>query len=219
MKTTTKSKVIIVDDHPVIRRGLVTLIESQPDMVVCGETGSEHTALQMAGATKPDVALVDISLGRANGLDLVNQLTKLRPPVPSLVLSMHDEQRYAVRALRAGARGYIMKCSAEHNIPVAIRSVLSGDIYLSETIKQQCLTQLVGDKANDVRDTTEMLSNREIDVLRRLGEGFSTKEIAAKMGVSPKTVETHRLHIKQKLGLTTHTQLVQYATRWIGDGI
>jgi DNA-binding NarL/FixJ family response regulator len=215
----TKARIAIVDDHPIMLKGMIALIDDEPDMEVCGCARSESEAIDAIAKTKPDLVIMDVSLGRANGLDLVKRLKALHPKLLVLVLSMHDEQRYALRALRAGARGYVMKSAVDHQIGTAIRCVLAGDVFLSPTIKQKYLDQFLSEQLTGVTDKADSLTNRELDILRHIGEGLTTAQIAAEIGISAKTVETHRLHIKQKLGLAHHIQLVHYAVRWRGEGV
>lgn len=213
-------KVYVVDDHPIIRDGLAQLIGREQDMQPCGGTDNATTALDEIQHIRPDVAVVDISLeGSINGLQLIKQLRELRNPPVVLVLSMHDESLYAERALRAGARGYITKHEATKKVVTAIRSVLAGDVYLSTSSASRIMDKLVGYSGEREESPVERLSDRELEVLKLIGQGFRTGQIADSLSLSVKTIETYRENIKQKLSLRDATELVRFAIEWVHSDI
>src|SRR5690349_18032210 len=213
----SQRRVLIVDDHPIVRQGLRRMIETEPDMVVCGEVQTEREARAAIRALSPDVVIVDISLAQGDGLELVRDVHAQQPQLPMLVLSMHDEAIYGQRLLAAGASGYIMKHAASEQLLVALRRVLSGDIYISESLAS-ILDQAGLAKQDSVADDPiERLSNRELQVLSLIGRGLSSREAADGLGLSVKTVETHRQSLKRKLNLATNAQLLQYAINWYGN--
>jgi DNA-binding NarL/FixJ family response regulator len=217
--TTTKrvvraARVIIVDDHPVVRLGIRQMLASEPSLSVCGEADSVEAALEVCAASNADLAIVDLSLGKVSGLELIKELHARHPDVAILVLSMHDESLFAQRALRAGARGYLQKHEAIEGLVDAIHHVLSGKVYVSDTVAQQVLASLRGTSTAPT-DQLSTLTDREIQVLERVGRGSSTAEIARDLGVSVKTIETYRSNIKAKLNLKSALDLVRYATSWI----
>jgi DNA-binding NarL/FixJ family response regulator len=217
--TTTKrvvraARVIIVDDHPVVRLGIRQMLASEPSLSVCGEADSVEAALEVCAASNADLAIVDLSLGKVSGLELIKELHARHPDVAILVLSMHDESLFAQRALRAGARGYLQKHEAIEGLVDAIHHVLSGKVYVSDTVAQQVLASLRGTSPAPT-DQLSTLTDREIQVLERVGRGSSTAEIARDLGVSVKTIETYRSNIKAKLNLKSALDLVRYATSWI----
>lgn len=211
-------KVLIVDDHPIVRQGLRLMIDLEPDLVVCGEAQSEREARTAIRELLPDVVVVDISLAQGDGLELVRDAHAQHPELPMLVLSMHDELIYAERMLAAGASGYIMKHAASDQLLVALRKVLAGGIYLSEELeKSHARLRNGGDgegAASGASDPIERLSNRELQVLSLIGRGMSSREAAEGLGLSVKTVESHRQGLKRKLNLATNAQLLQYAINW-----
>lgn len=206
-------RVLIVDDHPIVRQGLRRMIEPEPDLVVCGEVQTEREARAAIRALVPDVVIVDISLAQGDGLELVRDVHAQYPDLPMLVLSMHDELIYAERMLAAGASGYIMKQAASDQLLLALRQVLAGGRYLSEALAAS-LGQGRGEGAGGMVDPIDRLSNRELQVLSLIGRGLSSREAADGLGLSVKTVETHRQSLKRKLNLATNAQLVQYAINW-----
>lgn len=206
-------RVLIVDDHPIVRQGLRRMIEPEPDLVVCGEVQTEREARTAIRALSPDVVIVDISLGQGDGLELVRDVHAQQPELPMLVLSMHDELIYAERLLAAGASGYIMKQAALDQLLVALRTVLDGGTYLSESLASN-LGRGGGLSAGIGADPIDRLSNRELQVLSLIGRGMSSREAAEALGLSVKTVETHRQSLKRKLNLATNAQLLQYAINW-----
>ena len=208
-------KVLIVDDHPMTRQGLITLIGSEPDLIVCGEAETAHQALEAVQQLHQDLVLADISLPGRNGLELVKDLRSLHPELPVLVISMHDEMLYAERVLRAGGRGYIMKQEGGRRIMEAIRQILSGRVFVSERMSAQILDNLSGRSPQGQHSPVEKLTDREFEVFELIGHGLATREIALQLHLSAKTVEVHRLHIKQKLKLKTATELIRYAVRWV----
>jgi DNA-binding NarL/FixJ family response regulator len=214
-----RTRVLLVDDHPVMRQGMAAMINEEPDLVVCGEADGVRTALVAAAQTNPDVALVDLSVADGDGLELIRDLKNRFPDLRSLVLSMFDETVYAERALRAGARGYVMKAEAATTVMAAIRTVLKGDTYLSPRMAAK-VTPARGRERSErapPRGSSskppglERLSDRELQVLRCVGRGMSTREVAEELFISVKTVETHREHLKQKLNLVSSGELLRYA--------
>ena len=209
-----KKRLLVMDDHPMMREGLAQLINNEPDLMVCGEVGTGREGLDLIGTLKPDLLLADISLPDKNGLEVIKDAQALHPDVAVLVISMHDESLYAERVLRAGARGYIMKQEGGKKLMGAIRHVLSGKIYLSEKMSATILESL-GRGSKSGRGSMENLTDREFEVLQLLGAGKGTRDIAEQIHLSPKTVEAHRANIKRKLALKTGAELVRYAVRWV----
>jgi DNA-binding NarL/FixJ family response regulator len=209
-------RVLIVDDHPVVREGLAMRLATQPDFEVCGEAEDVPGALALLTSTRPDLAIIDISLKNGNGLELIRRIKDRNDPVRILVWSMYPENLYAERALRAGAHGYLNKGQATHHVLEAIHAVLQGKVYVSGDLADQLLHRALGKKL-DERSPMESLSDRELEAFQLIGEGMTTESIAEKMHVSPKTVETFRARIKEKLGLTNITELVQRAAQWAVD--
>jgi DNA-binding NarL/FixJ family response regulator len=212
---TNRMRVLIVDDHPMTRAGLVHLITHQSDLVVCAEAENAADALDAVEASEPDLVLADITLPGKSGLELIKDIKAIRPGLPILVLSMHDESLYAERVLRAGARGYITKHEGGEKLTQAIRHVLSGRIYVSEKMSAQILETFSGGQAASVRSSIAQLSDREFEVFELLGEGLSAREIAGRLHLSTKTVDVHRANIKAKLSIKTTSELISYAARWI----
>lgn len=211
----SKRKVLIVDDHPILRKGLTLLINQEPDLIVCAEAEHAQMALDVIDNVAPDMAIVDISLPGIDGIELIKMLRLRHKDLPVLVVSMHDEALYAERSLRAGARGYIMKQEALEKVLVAIRKVLDGEIFVSERVTTKMLEKFVSTEG--IRETTspiDLLSNRELTVFRLIGQGHKTRQIAEKLHLSIKTVESYRAHIKDKLKLTDGTDLLKYAIQW-----
>ncbi|HKT74455.1 MAG TPA: response regulator transcription factor [Steroidobacteraceae bacterium] len=208
----TQRRVLIVDDHPIVRQGLRRMIELEPDLVVCGEVQTEREARTAIRTMAPDVVIVDISLAQGDGLELVRDVHAQQPELPMLVLSMHDELIYAERLLAAGASGYIMKQAASDQLLIALRQVLAGETYISQTLATNLgSSDAVGGTGTDPIDR---LSNRELQVLSLIGRGQSSRQAAEALGLSVKTVETHRQSLKRKLNLATNAQLLQYAINW-----
>jgi DNA-binding NarL/FixJ family response regulator len=208
---TRKKTVFIVDDHPLLRQGLGLLVNREPDLVVCGEAEEAQTAMREIAAKNPDILIADISLNGPDGLELLKNLRMLYPNLPVLILSMHDESIYAERALRARANGYIMKQEATEKVLVAVRRILGGDIYLSDRMANKLLHQYVSGASVDMHSRLSALSDRELEVFRLIGEGRGTRQIAEKLHLSIKTVETYQAHIKDKLSLHSGRELVQHA--------
>ena len=207
-------KVLIVDDHPIVREGLDRLLSRQEDLVVCGQAEDASQALSLLETARPDLAIVDISLASGNGLDLVRQMRAKNTEIRILVSSMHDETLYAERALRAGARGYINKQQATEKIVEALRRILDGRIYLSDRMTDRLLSR-VADTSEQKKISVDRLSNRELQVLERIGNGLGTAEIATRMNLSVKTVETYRQRIRQKLSLKNGAALASFASQWV----
>jgi DNA-binding NarL/FixJ family response regulator len=208
-------RVLIVDDHPMTRAGLVHVINHEPDLVVCAEAENGFDALDAVNACEPDLVLADITLPGKSGLELVKDIKAIRPGLPILVISMHDESLYAERVLRAGARGYITKHEGGKKLMQAIRHVLSGKIYVSEKMSAHILETFSVGRAASVRSLIARLSDREFEVFELLGEGLSAREIAERLHLSTKTVDAHRAKIKAKLVIKTTSELISYAARWI----
>jgi DNA-binding NarL/FixJ family response regulator len=204
-----------VDDHPVVLQGLVQILSQEPGLLVCGQALNADGALQAIAELNPDLAIIDISLHGTSGLDLIKTLKDRHPQLPVLVLSMHDESFYAERSLRAGAKGYIMKEEATDKLLIAMHRVLEGEIYLSETMSSKLLSQLVHRPRRREGSAIDLLGDRELEVFQLLGHGYTTREIAEKLHLSAKTVESHREHIKEKLKLKSAVQLIQYAFHWV----
>ena len=211
---TARSTVFIVDDHPILREGLALLINREPDLTVCGDAEEANSALRLIEAMRPDVAVVDISLNGPDGLDLLKTIRTRDPNLPVLILSMLDELLYAERALRAGASGYIMKQEATEMVLVAIRRILDGQIYLSDRMADKMLHRLVGDAPPREQSPIADLTDRELEVFRLIGGGHGTRQIAAELHISVKTVESYQAHIKEKLMLKNSRELVQRAIQW-----
>lgn len=206
-----KKTVFVVDDHPLLRQGLALMINREQDIMVCGEAEEAQAAMKAIAVKKPDILIVDISLDGPDGLDLLKDLRMLYPDLPVLILSMHDESIYAERALRARANGYIMKQEATEKVLIAVRRILSGDIYLSDRMTNKLLHQYISGSAADMSSRLSTLSDRELEVFRLIGEARSTRQIAEKLHLSIKTVETYQAHIKDKLSLRSGRELVQQA--------
>ncbi|MBI5055730.1 MAG: response regulator transcription factor [Nitrospirae bacterium] len=208
-----KHKVFIVDDHCVLREGLSRLINSEEDLLVCGEANNVSDALDLIAASKTDIAIVDITLGDGSGIRLIEKLMHSRPDLPVLVLSMHDESAYAERCLKAGARGYIMKQEPSKTLIAAIRKVLNGEIYVSDKLNVQLLHKLVKNNFEDLDSPTKLLSNRELEVYQLIGQGLKKHEIAERLTLSVKTVETYVEHIKIKLQLKGTHDVLMHAVK------
>jgi DNA-binding NarL/FixJ family response regulator len=213
--TPHKHPILLVDDHPVTRQGVAVLINQQPDLTVCGEADSAPAAIELIQQCEPDMAIVDLTLKTTGGIELIKHARTLRPEMPVLVMSMHDESLYAERALRAGASGYIMKQEASDRILTAIRQVLSGELYLSEKMKLKMLHRLVKSRKEEVVFSIDSLSDREMEVFQLIGNGYSTRQIAAKLNLSVKTIDSYREHLKMKLRLGNGTELVRHAIQWV----
>jgi len=209
-----KHKIFLVDDHPLVREWLANLIHQQPDLLVCGEAETAPDALQSIGTEKPAVAIVDISLKNSSGIELIKQLGEIHPQVLVLVLSMHEEAHYAERALRAGARGYIMKRETSTKVIEAIRRVLAGKTYVSEAVAENMTTRLVKGRGAVSGSAVELLSDRELEVFEMLGQGLGTRQIAETLRVSIKTIQAYCARVKDKLHVSNATELLREAIRW-----
>jgi DNA-binding NarL/FixJ family response regulator len=212
--------VIIVDDHPMIRRGIADLINREPDMEVIGEAGTMQEAMALTAKSMPGLIIVDVSLDGNNGVELMKNLSARWEGLPILAYSMHDEAIYAERALRAGAKGYVMKQSEPEALLEAIRQILKGKIYLSGPMSDRLLGRLVraGSTTEVTASPIDKLSDRELEVLEMLGKGMGTSQIADKLCLSVKTIETYREHLKQKLNLASGQELLRYAIEWSLNG-
>lgn len=208
-------RILIVDDHPMMRTGLAQLIDNEGDLKVCAEADNAGQAIDIVSREKFDLALLDISLPGKNGLELLKDFRSLRPEMPVLVVSMHDEMIYAERVLRAGGRGYIMKQEGGEKFLAAIRQVLAGQIYVSRTMSSRILEVFSGRQAEASGSPVQKLSDREFEVFQLIGQGVGTRAIADQLHLSVKTVEVHRANIKEKLGVKTATDLVRFAVRWV----
>lgn len=210
----SKSKVFIVDDHPLVREWLSTLIDQTPDLVVCDGAVDSESALKGIAKCKPDLAIIDLSLGGDSGIDLIQSIAEQFPNVPMVVLSMHDERVYAERSIRAGARGYIMKRESTKKVVEAIRQVLQGNIYLSKELTELFAQKFVSGGAGGESSPISQLSDRELEVFRFIGQGYETREIADTLKVNIKTVQTYCTRIKDKLKLSSGAELLREAIRW-----
>ena len=204
----------IVDDHTMFREGLRQLIECEPGLVVCGDAPNAVEALEAIRKTKPDVVIVDISLGASSGLDLIKEIKSEFGDLPVLVVSMHDEILYAERALRAGAMGYVMKHEPAKTVKAAVQKVLGGDMYLSDKMSSRVIHKLMRGQADGPRSPIESLSARELEVFRLLGQGKAVRQIAEQLSVTVPTVNSFRNRIKEKLGLKTSTEAMLHAIQW-----
>jgi len=211
---TTKTRVLVVDDHPIVRQGLALLINREADLVVCGEAEEMHTAMQQILTTHPDIVVVDISLSGPDGLELLKSIRTRHPHLPVLILSMHDESIYAERALRAGANGYIMKQEATEKVLEALRRIVNREIYVSDRVANKMLQQYIGGNTVAQRSPVADLTDRELEVFRLIGGGHSTRQIAEELRLSVKTVESYQAHIKEKLSLRSARELMQHAIQW-----
>jgi len=209
---------MLVDDHPIVRQGLANLIEDEADLTVCAQVESADEALTAIPEARPDVIVIDVALGERSGLELVKDVRARWPDMPMLVLSMHDELLFAERALRAGAKGYVMKQEATEKVMEGIRKVLDGELYVSERMAARLMTQAVSDRggapSGEKLNPLSRLSDRELEVFTMIGHGLGTREIAQRLILSIKTVEAHREHIKEKLNLKNGTELMRYAVQY-----
>ena len=210
------AKILIVDDHPIVREGLAMQIATEPDLVLCGEAEDLADALDVLESTRPDVAVIDISLKNSSGIDLIRRIKDLYDGIHILVWSMYPENLYAERALRAGAQGYLNKAQPTSQVLEAIRSVLAGKVFISGDLTDELLHSVIGDRAME-RSPMDRLSNRELEAFELFGQGLTTESIATQMHVSPKTVETYRARIKDKLCVKSIPELIQRAVQWVLD--
>jgi len=209
-----KHGIMVVDDHPLFRKGVVQMLSQEPDLEIRAEAENSPAALELMRRTPVDLAIVDIGLhGSTNGIELTKSIKAEHPNLPVLVLSMHDETLYADRALRAGASGYLMKREALNSVIEAVRTVLSGEIYVSPVMAKQLIARHVGGRGD--RAAVDNLTDRELEVLQLIGEGTDVREIAQKLRLSPKTVEAHRAHIKEKLNLGNAREVARFAVQWV----
>lgn len=213
----TPRRVFVVDDHPLIREGLAAQLANQPNMVLCGEAEDVAEAIARTAEAEPDLVIVDISLKNGNGIDLVKRLKAKDPSLVILVWSMHPENLYAERALRAGARGYVSKSKSANEIMEAVQTVLDGKTYLSPEMSEKLLGRVIGGQKAIEASSLETLTDRELETFGLLGQGLTTQQIASKMHVSRKTVETYRARIKEKLGLANAVELIQHSVQWVLD--
>jgi DNA-binding NarL/FixJ family response regulator len=209
-----KFRVLLVDDHPIVRQGLGLLINREQDLAVCGEADGAHSAFQAIGTLNPDIVVLDISLSGPDGLDVLKEIRIKSGSLPVLLLSMHDETIYAERAMRAGANGYIMKQEATEKVLVAIRRILQGEVYLSERLTSTMIHQYVHGAGAGKSSPLLSLTDRELEIFRLIGEGHSTRQIADELHLSVKTIESHQAHIKEKLALKNARELVMHAIEW-----
>jgi len=218
--STPKNRILIVDDHPLFRHGIADLINAEPDLEVCGEADNSPSALEGIRNLAPDLVTVDISLRGANGIELLKSIKAEHPKLPLLVLSMHDESLYALRSLRAGARGYIMKQEALDRVMSAIRQVLRGELYVSPSMSGRMIEEFVqGNNANGGCSIADKLTDRELEILQLIGQGHGVQQIAHELNLSAKTVETHRAHIKEKLNFQTARELARFAVQWVDQQV
>jgi DNA-binding NarL/FixJ family response regulator len=211
----SRRRILLVDDHPMMRSGLAQMINLQPDLIICGEAGDAREAMLCIPSLKPDLAVVDISMEGKSGLELIKDVQAMHSGPPVLVMSMHDESLYAERALRAGASGYVMKKAGGEVVLQAIRHVLSGKTYVSEPMSAQIVNRFAGAREGKHCSPIQMLTDREFEVFKLIGEGCTTREVGARLNISPKTVDVYRQHLKEKLDLPNATSLVQHAVRWV----
>ncbi len=212
-----RARILLVDDHPVVRERLAEVIDREPDLTVCGEAEDRHDAIAAITARKPDLAIIDLTLKNSDGLELIKDIRTRWPQVRMLVLSMHDESIYAERVIRAGAQGYITKQEATRRILHAIRRVLAGGIYLNEAVASHIIGRLGGRAGTVAASPAELLADRELQVFSLTGRGHNTNEIAARLHIAVKTVETYRARIKDKLKLKDSTEMLQWAIAWTHD--
>jgi DNA-binding NarL/FixJ family response regulator len=209
-----KCRVLLVDDHPIVRQGLALLIDREADLSVCGEAEGAHSAFHAIETLRPDIVVLDISLSGPDGLDVLKEIRMKSGSLPVLILSMHDETIYAERAMRAGANGYIMKQEATEKVLVAIRRILQGEVYLSDRLTSTMLQQFVRGSSPVKSSPLLALTDRELEVFRLIGEGHGTRQIADELHLSVKTIESYQAHIKEKLALRNARELVQHAIEW-----
>ncbi|MDB6120146.1 MAG: two component transcriptional regulator, LuxR family [Verrucomicrobiaceae bacterium] len=210
-------RVLIVDDHPVFRRGIAALIEEQQDLSACGEAENAISALEAMRQLSPDVILMDINMPGTNGIELIKMALAEHPKLVILVLSMHSESLYALRALRAGAKGYVMKAEALESVVTALRKVLNGGIYVSPRFTERLIFKAIQSEADGTGSPVDKLSDRELEVLQLMGRGFGTRDSATALNLSIKTIETHRAHIKEKLGFKDPGEMTRFAIDWLAQ--
>jgi DNA-binding NarL/FixJ family response regulator len=208
-------RLLIVDDHPIFRHGVSQLLGNVDGITICGEADNARMALDAMRRLHPDVALVDISMPGTNGIELIKLMLAEQPKLLILVVSMHDESLYALRSLRAGAKGYVMKQQALENILDAVRKVIAGGVYVSPQFSERLIFKAIQSSDSDLGSPVDKLSDREVEVLQLLGRGNSTRDMAEKLHLSVKTIETHRTHIKEKLGFKSADEMVKFALEWV----
>ncbi|MEI6533822.1 MAG: response regulator transcription factor [Verrucomicrobiaceae bacterium] len=211
----TKKRLLLIDDHPIMRHGLAQLINAEADLEVCGDAGNAAEGLRAVEKCHPDLVIVDLTLPDKHGLEFIKDMQAMHPGTLMLVLSMHDESLYAERALRGGARGYLMKETAADNLIKAVHRVLDGGIYLSDRMAGAMLEMVAGQRKQTEASPLDRLTDRELEVLQLIGQGKGTRQIAEQLHVSVRTIDAHRAHIKDKLQLPDGNALVRYAVRWV----
>ncbi|MEA3213558.1 MAG: hypothetical protein QOE70_6615 [Chthoniobacter sp.] len=211
-------RVLLVDDHPTFRQGLKFVVAQTGEFDVCGEADTAPAAISECRTLKPDVVIVDVSMPGMNGIELIKMILAETPEMPILVVTMHEETLYALRSLKAGAKGYVMKSEALTSIAEALRRVADGKIYVSPTFGEQLIFKAITAIDEGMGSPVDVLSDRELEVLEKLGKGLTTREIAENLHLSPKTVETHRAHIKEKLKFKDATAMVRFAVDWVSSG-
>lgn len=210
------NKILIVDDHPLMREGIATALDSEMDLSVCGQADSAEDAIELARESEPDLAIIDISLPGMNGVELIKELQVLHPEIALLVVSRHDEDLYAERVIRAGAKGYVMKQEGKSVIVKAVRRILNGGTYLSDKITDKLLMSMsTGGSDNAAKSPLDLLSDRELEVFELTGHGLGAQDIADRMHISPKTVQSYQTRIKNKLNLESARALVRRAVQWV----
>jgi DNA-binding NarL/FixJ family response regulator len=212
-----KTRIFIIDDHALIRRGLATLIGGEADMEVCGQAEDAATGFRDVMKLQPDLVIVDLSLKGNSGLELIKSIRSFNPKIQILVLSMHHESIYALRVLKAGARAYVMKQEVVNKVIEAIRRIRNGDLFFSDSVANQLLNRVIAGETPEDSSPVAALSDRELEIVNLIGNGLLTREIAVNLHLSVKTVETHRAHIKEKLHLNNATLLVQFCVRWVEE--
>lgn len=208
-----------MDDHPLLREGLAQLLHEEADLLVCGQAADARQAIETLEQCNPDVAVIDLMLKGADGIELLKNMRALRPKLPILVLSMHEETLYGERVLRAGARGYLMKREASAKVLIALRRILNDEIYLSDALSNSLLHKLVdGNNPKHCQSPIDTLTDRELEIFQLIGRGRGTRDIAQDLHISIKTIESHRAHIKEKLSLKTAMELIQHSIQWVQQG-
>ena len=213
-----KARILIVDDHVIVRQGIAQLVNREPDLDVCQEAGDADSAVALLRDTPVDLAIVDISLPGTSGIELVKLIRDMQPQLPVLVMSMHDEALYSDRAFRAGAKGYVMKQEATEKLLAAIRKILNGGVYVSDRMQTVMVQRFLNSGVDETVSFIDNLTDREFEILRMIGQGLTVAEIADKLGRSAKTVEAHRANLREKLGLKRAAELARFATQWVERG-
>lgn len=213
-----KARILIVDDHTIVRQGIAQLVNREPDLDVCEEAGDADSAMAVLARTPVDLAIVDISLPGTSGIELVKLIRDAHPQLPVLVMSMHDEALYSDRAFRAGAKGYVMKQEATEKLLAAIRKILNGGVYVSDRMQTVMVQRFLNSGVDETVSFIDNLTDREFEILRMIGQGLTVAEIADKLGRSAKTVEAHRANLREKLGLKRAAELARFATQWVERG-